>query len=458
MTIDNQWTSRTFGGNNEQGNFNPPWSPFMKAYNRGNCCTDPAGVPGPTRSFSSTITFQQTGFQVFRTAADDTGTLSVNGNTMSTGPFTGFADRTTNNVVPAGTYTITGTTTNGGGGPWGISAQWLRTDPPPNPTVSLNRSPSNVCAGDTSTLSWSVSGFSITSRILTGGGLNQSVGSSGSLQVQPGTYTLTATNAFGGSTSRTRTVGLIDPTEVNFIGDDFSIVFPDSAVLQWSSTGQNNDSTIDQGIGDVNNSGSVTVSPTETTTYTITTTGTCNTDTDSITVTVYYQPEATLTEPTSVNYGNPLDLEIDYQYADGSVTLEKEYIYLRDGGTVIDTETFDITGPYGSNSITFTDTPPYNTLGPNSIEYSLTVTGSGGSFTTTKFVDVIIDQIPNALNILDTDNKLKDENPVFAPDTVVTSIPLTVNDIDIPVEITANRPIKVSLDEGVTFVDIKETP
>jgi RHS repeat-associated protein len=77
----------------------------------------------------------------------------------------------------------------------------------------------------------------------------------------------------------------IDPPTVIISAVPDSIVVGESATLTWTSNNAES-ATIDQGIGDVDVSGSTTVSPTETTSYTITVTGLSGTATDQALVTV----------------------------------------------------------------------------------------------------------------------------------------------------------------------------
>ena len=330
---------------------------------------------------------------------------------------------------------------------------------------SFSFSPNIVCPGDNSTLSWDVDydpTASGTNRVRGPNNVNYAQISSGTSWVSnlstniSGQWTLTANNSVGTSTS-TATLNNYDATDVNFISGNQTIIFPDSTTLIWSSTGQSNSSTINQGIGSVNNSGSITVSPTETTTYTITTLGLCNSDTDSVTITVYYQPEANITVPSNRNYGDNVVVNYSYEYANISAEITAQYVY-KDSVITTNTVVLSPTDVYGSSSGSFTDTVPYNDIGPFSIIYTISVVGSGGSTSKQKTVVVNIDQSPDILNIPDTDDKEKDENPVFAPDNIVVSDPFDITDIDIPVEITANRPIKISLDGGITFQNIRETP
>jgi hypothetical protein len=79
-------------------------------------------------------------------------------------------------------------------------------------------------------------------------------------------------------------LGAVPPT-VSISSDPATINAGESSTLSWNST-EADTVTIDQGIGEVDLTGSTNVSPTETTTYTITATGPGGTATDGVTVTV----------------------------------------------------------------------------------------------------------------------------------------------------------------------------
>ena len=88
-----------------------------------------------------------------------------------------------------------------------------------------------------------------------------------------------------------------------------TIMLGESTTLTWSSDNAQS-CEIDQGIGAVNLSGSISVSPTETTTYTITATNPGSTSTATVTVIVTY-PEPTVSisaDNTTINEGECTNL------------------------------------------------------------------------------------------------------------------------------------------------------
>jgi len=141
------------------------------------------------------------------------------------------------------------------------------------PTISsFSASPTTIHRGESSTLSWTVSG----ATSLT---IDQGVGTvtgTTSKSVSPTnttTYTLTATNADGTKTSTcTVTIELVLPTINSFALSPTTITRGGTSTLTWNVSGATS-ATIDQGIGTVSaTSGTQTVNPTATTTYTLTAT------------------------------------------------------------------------------------------------------------------------------------------------------------------------------------------
>ncbi len=154
------------------------------------------------------------------------------------------------------------------------------------PTISsFSASPTTIHRGESSTLSWSVSG----ATSLT---INQGVGTvtgTTSKAVSPTettTYTLTATNSDGTKTATcTVTIELVLPVINSFVLSPASITRGGSSTLSWDVSGSTS-VTIDQGIGTVSATGSRTVNPTATTTYTLTATNNDGPKTATCTLTI----------------------------------------------------------------------------------------------------------------------------------------------------------------------------
>ena len=170
---------------------------------------------------------------------------------------------------------------------------------PPGPTApkinSFTADPKSIESGDSSTLSWSISGtvtkLSIDNNVGT-------VTGSTSKSVSPTTtttYTLTASN---GSASATKTVtvtvsnggggggGQTAPTITSFSATPSSISAGGSSTLAWTTTGTVTSLSINNGVGSVTGTTSKSVSPTATTTYTLTAKNGSASTTKTVTVTV----------------------------------------------------------------------------------------------------------------------------------------------------------------------------
>ena len=50
-----------------------------------------------------------------------------------------------------------------------------------------------------------------------------------------------------------------------------------------------------------------------------------------------------------------------------------------------------------------------------------------------------------------------DEEPVISPDIEVTTDEIEIDDLDVPVEITANQPLKVQIDDDGVWHSVRET-
>jgi pSer/pThr/pTyr-binding forkhead associated (FHA) protein len=170
-----------------------------------------------------------------------------------------------------------------------------RPEPPPV-IASFDANPSTIIAGESSTLSWSVTNAE---SVVIDQGIG-AVAASGSMGVRPPTtttYTLTATGR-GGTTTRQVTVVVNPrpperPVIVSLDANPSTITAGESSTLSWSVT--NADSVvIDQSIGAVAASGSTVVRPPATNTYTLTATGRGGTVTRQVTVTVNPMPVHTL--------------------------------------------------------------------------------------------------------------------------------------------------------------------
>jgi hypothetical protein len=71
-------------------------------------------------------------------------------------------------------------------------------------------------------------------------------------------------------------------------------------------------------------------------------------------------------------------------------------------------------------------------------------------------VDVDIDQTPDVIDIPQSEDKIRDEEPVVTPDVEVTTEQILIDNIDIPVEIKAAYPIQVEIDNNGTWINVRQ--
>jgi len=196
------------------------------------------------------------------------GNVAVNGSLTVSPTQTTTYTLTARNNVNDETSTVTVTV---GGGPGGVQIS------------SCTANPTNINAGQSSTISWT-SLNADTVSIDPGVG---SVTKSGSVSVNPAQTTTYVVTALGGgasaSCSVTVTVGAL-PVISNFTATPASINAGQSSTLQWST--QNATSVSISSIGTVSASGTNSVSPTVTTVYTLTATNAAGSVTKTATVTV----------------------------------------------------------------------------------------------------------------------------------------------------------------------------
>jgi hypothetical protein len=321
----------------------------------------------------------------------------------------------------------------------------------PPPTASFSASPTTFCRNSTSTLSWSVSG------LVSSVSINQGIGTvatSGTRTVSPTsttTYTLTATGT-GGTTTRTVTLTVLQPSDVVLTLDNSAIIRGQSTTLRWTTTGDTNSASITPGIGSVNINGNRVISPTETTTYQIYVDGICVDDTASITLTVYQPPTVDLSGPESLNYGQQGTLT--YQSTDADISLQVSVSYAYKNGIVSGNNVNLPTGVTSNGTIT--TTIPYNDFGPFAATYVITAIGNGGQESKQILVPINVDETPANFLVPESEDLLKSQNPIYTPDSLVTSYEILIDDIDIPVEIKADRPILVDINDQEVWTQIRQ--
>lgn len=319
-----------------------------------------------------------------------------------------------------------------------------------NPSLSLSSATNPIIRGQSTTLSWSTTYASyIQSATITNLG---SVQTSGSASISPQSETVYAftVNWANGSRTTYHTQKVLIPPEISVSVSINPIIRGGNTVFTWSTTGDASTMTITPGIGSTLLSSTQTVSPTQDTIYTFTASGPGGTDTKQIPVTVIQPPELELTGPLVIPYGQST---VDFSYQAVNALSIDVSITQRDLDNSDDFYT-DTTANDGS---VYTYTPTWGNRGPQSILVTMTANGQGG-LTTVKqsSVPVNIDQTPDAIDIPSTEDKLRDEEPVITPDVEVITDQIVIDDIDIPVEVKADYPIQVEIDNSNVWYNVQE--
>jgi uncharacterized cupredoxin-like copper-binding protein len=182
------------------------------------------------------------------------------------------AVKTTFTGVSGQTYVFKLTVTDTGGLSNSATTRVTVGTPTSAQVVRFDANPSNISAGQSSTLTWLVQGATSVS-------INNGVGNvalTGSTTVTPAvttTYTLTAVGPSGNVTATaTVTVGPTvvvpgTPQIIRFEGSPLNIQPGQQSTLSWTTSGATTVSI--SGVGSVTLNGSTTVSPAQTTTYTL---------------------------------------------------------------------------------------------------------------------------------------------------------------------------------------------
>lgn len=328
----------------------------------------------------------------------------------------------------------------------------------PAPVPTLTASQTSFIRGGSTTLSWSVSNSSYATSITLNG---QNVAATGSITVSPlvtTSYVLRTTftvktiypNQF---LTDTETITVYQPPVVSLSFDRNPIARGESTYLRWSVSGDANQVTISPGLGAYTNLVSFQqVSPTITTTYTAVATGLGGTGSNEATLTVWQPPTLTLYPPTVINYGvNTSSFSYESTNA-SSISGTLRYIDLDGNDIAIDNVSLS-TG----QTTYYLDSIPWGNRGPSTIRGIFTAYGDGNLTKTSSFdIQVDIDQIPDYIDIPDTEDTIKDEDPVITPDVEVISTQIVIDDIDIPVEIKSNYPIQVDIDNGGLWQNVRQ--
>lgn len=291
------------------------------------------------------------------------------------------------------------------------------------------------------------------------------------------TYSLTAFGIGSGSLSDNVTVNVYVPPIMfmNISGTD-PIIRGSCTTIQWGKI-EGDASRVVWTAGNIssaNVTGSEQVCPQSTTTFTgklqfrIGGVVILESPEVSVTVTVYNPPTASISSPNSVNYnsgganGN-VNLSYSFRYANTSVEITPTYsYYTATGGTedvvgsavsITPISTSSESGPVITGSANIPT--PWNDFGPYEISYSISATGDGGTVFDSSDTTVVIDQLPNNFNIPESEDLIKNEQLVLSPDTEILTELILIDDIDIPVEIKANRAILVDKNRQEDWIKVR---
>ena len=239
-----------------------------------------------------------------------------------------------------------------------------------------------------------------------------------------------------------------------------------NATLEWTTSGDATTMSISPGFGLQNLSGQLTVSPTETTTYTLYASapgfGGRLQDSVSLTLTVLQPPSATLTIPSTIDWGDSsfqallefenvlsYDLTVEYTDLDGVMITHPAFTGADPSQTTVNL----LIGDESSSTI-----PKWNNRGYSSGKVKLKAYGAGSQFIEKESTfNINIDQMPEPIDIPSSEDKFLGEEPVVTPDVTVTSDNIVIDDVDIPVEITADSPIQVEIDASGVWYEVRQT-
>lgn len=344
---------------------------------------------------------------------------------------------------------------------------------PPVPSISASPQSFRANGSDgsdgTVDLTWSTSGGESDSEVLEAvrngvvvqnlGQVDRNRNSTNPFVVSPTQttcYRLTTSNpAFSASDTVTVTV-YIEPV-VTLTADNETIIRGQSTRLRWNTTGDASTLVIEPGVGTSQLSSNALVSPTITTLYTATASGLGGVGSAEVLITVLQPPTIFVSGPTNILYNSNIPLSISATNAPGGITAVATY-YFTDG-TSQEQSVVSIPNSSGDeveiNGYDFQVN--YNDFGPERIFIVFTVDGYGDLIATdTIEIPVTIDEMPDFIEIPETGDVVRNEEPVITPDEEVTTQQIVINDIDIPVEIKADLPIQVEIDNDENWLNVRE--
>ena len=320
-------------------------------------------------------------------------------------------------------------------------------------SFQLNKT--SIIAGESATLSWSVTDSESQS-------INQGIGSVSAVDnrvVSPTgttTWTLTAIGQAGNDTAQA-ILTVYQPVVANLRANgqnvSTSITRGQTANLDWVVTGDASSASIDQGIGPVLLTSNRNVAPTLTTTYTLSASGLGGSDTDGVTVTVNQPPELSYSAPLQINYGDSMSIDFTYRYATSGVVIAALYTQRNPntGNAVNITENISLPGTISDESgaaVTNTATfnIPWTLHGTFAVAFTVVAQGAGGTNSSNTSIGVLVDEAPDNITIPDNLDELPLDQVAAPDESLVVSDPIVVTDIDVAAEIRSNFPIQVRFD------------
>ena len=225
---------------------------------------------------------------------------------------------------------------------------------------------------------------------------------------------------------------------INFYASPTQISIGQTSTLFWNVI--NSDTvTIDQGVGSVPNSSNVVVSPTTTTVYTLSASGPGGSSSATVTIDTTLPVALMVSGPSTIDWqAASIPIQISASNSPG-ITLYETY----DG---VVKPHFEI--PNSDGSVTFAPynyTPDWSTP-VDTIQLHF---AAGPTASETLVIAVNVDKTPDAI--------ILPPSPA-APDEEVTSppVPASVTDIDVPVEVKSDQPIKVEIDGSNNWNNVRE--